>query len=144
MDDAAVVAEPELTGDAGIDRRLNALGRVVPPPEIAELWVFPPLEEMQSSSEFLLFTRFVDERRRQVYSARMAPLNGHPARQVVVEHGCVPADRVPRLVGNMQRRLGEARQPVHLVIDGEAERWRALVDDGAAGAAGNGADPGGL
>jgi hypothetical protein len=29
--------------------RLDALGQVVPPPEIAELWVFPPLAEIDDS-----------------------------------------------------------------------------------------------
>lgn len=126
MDDvtkAGLRAEPEIV------RRLTDLGRAVPPPEIAEIWVFPPLESVEASAEFLLFTRYLDEHHRRVYSARMVPPNGHPARQVVVEHGCVPADRVPRLVGDMQRRLGEERQPIHLEIGGRPERWRTLVEE---------------
>lgn len=128
-------------GEASIEGRLRALGRVVPPPEIAEIWVFPPLAEVDASAEFFLFTRFQDGERRALYSARLLPENGTPARQVVVEHGSVPADRVPRLVGRLQRRLGEDRQPRHAVIDGEEGRWEALLGEAGPNGSGNGSGP---
>ena len=58
---------------------------------------------------------------------RLLPANGAPARQVVVEHGTVPADRVQRLVGRLQNRVGQSKAPRHVVIDGETGRWEALV-----------------
>lgn len=114
-----------------VAHRLSALGSVVPPPEIHELWVFPPLEDVEPSAEFLLFTRFLDGERRGLYSARMLPANGSPAKQVVVEHGSVPADRVPRMVGQLQRRLGRIHEPRHVLVDGELEVWEALIGDEA-------------
>ena len=37
--------------------RLGHLAQRVPPPMIADVWLFPPLPDVESSSEFLLFTR---------------------------------------------------------------------------------------
>jgi hypothetical protein len=108
--------------------RLDALGQVVPPPEIAELWVFPPLAEIDDSEEFFLFTRFFQGESRRVYSARVLPANGSPAKQIVVEHGTVPANRVSRLVGRLQRRIGQTGEPRHVVIDGRLQRWEELLE----------------
>lgn len=64
-------------GMSGVDvsdelaRRLRALSRAVSPEEMGELWIFPPLSDMEGSSEFLLFTRRLERDRRRVYSARM-------------------------------------------------------------------------
>lgn len=115
------------TGQLPFASRLSELSRMVPPPEIAELWVFPPLADVQASGEFFLFTRYLDDDSRRVYSSRLLPANGAPARQVVVEHGTVPADRVQRLVGRLQHRVGQSKAPRHVVIDGETGRWEALV-----------------
>ena len=87
--------------------RLGDLGRRIPPPRIADVWLFPPLPQVEESSEFFLFTSIIEDGGRALYSARMAPANGTPAHQVVVEHGRVPANRVPGLVAGLQRRLGQ-------------------------------------
>lgn len=55
-----------------LTRRLRALARAVSPEELGELWIFPPLSDMDGSAEFLLFTRRLERDRRRVYSARMA------------------------------------------------------------------------
>lgn len=107
--------------------RLGELGRRVPPPSIADVWLFPPLPQVEDSSEFLLFTRILEDGGRALYSARMVPSNGRPAHQVVVEHGRAPADRVPRLVAGLQRRLKQPAPPRHVSIDGDGDRWQALV-----------------
>jgi hypothetical protein len=114
-------------GQLSLASRLSELGRLVPPPEIAELWMFPPLADLQESGEFFLFTRYLDDDSRRVYSSRLLPANGSPARQVVVEHGTVPADRVQRLVGRLQHRVGQPDSPRHVVIDGESGRWDDLL-----------------
>lgn len=63
-------------GMSGVDvsdelaRRLRALARAVSPEEMGELWIFPPLSDMDGSAEFLLFTRRLERDRRRVYSAR--------------------------------------------------------------------------
>ncbi len=59
--------------DAEVGRRLLELEGVIPPTEIGELWVFPPLEEPEGSREFVLFTRFGDNGTRRLYSARVPP-----------------------------------------------------------------------
>ena len=64
-----------LNGDGegqSMDLRLRELGRTVSPSEIAEVWVFPPLETLEGSQEFFLFTRFEGDRRR-LYSACLSP-----------------------------------------------------------------------
>jgi hypothetical protein len=114
-------------GQLPLASRLSELSRLVPPPEIAEIWVFPPLAEVQESGEFFLFTRYLDDESRRLYSSRLLPTNGTPARQIVVEHGTVPADRVPRLVGRLQHRVGQPDTPRHVVIDGETGRWEELL-----------------
>lgn len=136
-------------------RRLLELQEVVSPEEIAELWVFPPLPEVEASSEFVLFTRFDEGQARRLYSARVRPSpngygagaharengDGPPAEangeQEVVEHGSVPASRVPRLVQGFLRRLEEDEDPLHVVIDGSRGRWSELLP-----ARRNGGEPG--
>lgn len=139
MDEAAMPAGGAGAAEDGVANRLRSLAESVSPIEIAELWVFPPLAELESSAEFFLFTRFHGEERRILYSARLRRENGNGSggRQVVVEHGSVPADRVPRLVERLQKRLGRngQGQPFHAVIEGSLARWSAVagkVENGAA------------
>lgn len=135
-EDTAQAGHPPLA-DRSVTGRLDALASAVPPLEIAEIWVFPPLAELESSAEFFLFTRFLEGERRLLCSARLQREDGSPARQVVVEHGSVPANRVPRLVERLQRRLGGEGGPVHVLIDGREARWREFLAGGA-----NGVGPG--
>ena len=108
--------------------RLGDLSQRVPPPRIADIWLFPPLPQVEDSSEFLLFTRILEDGRRALYSARMVPPNGTPAHQVVVEHGRAPADRVPALVAGLQRRLRQPTPARHVSIDGDDARWEAFLE----------------
>ena len=110
--------------------RIRELGRTVSPSKIAELWVFPPLAGLDGSSEFFLFTR-VDGDRRRLYSACLPPgveANGTSG-QRITEHGLVPADRLPRMVRQLQRRLGETAEPTHVEIGGCDVRWAELVEE---------------
>lgn len=54
-----------------VARRLRAVGRAVSPEEIGDLWIFPPLEDVEHSAEFLLFTRRLEEGKLRLYSARL-------------------------------------------------------------------------
>lgn len=123
MDEFASMAGCVFAADSPVALRLQALARAVSPLEIAELWVFPPLSAMENSAEFFLFTRLLEGEQRGLYSARLHAENGSGERQVVVEHGSVPADRVPKLVKSLQRRLGGAFEPFHAVINGSEVRW---------------------
>ena len=142
MDGKALVADGMGANGSIIETRLNALSEAVPHVEIAELWLFPPLADVESSAEFFLFTRFLDGDSRALYSARMVPENGAPAHQVIVEHGRVPAARVPRLIGQLQRRLGHGAPPRHVVIDGERQRWEDLLHEARTAIERNGDAPG--
>ena len=132
-----------------VARRLRAVGRAVSPEEIGDLWIFPPLADVEHSAEFLLFTRRIEEGKLRLYSARLRLAadpagqngdaeaarvpNGNGAgpearmHQQITEHGSVPADRVPGLVVRLRRRLGDDGEPRHVVIDGRAERWHDLL-----------------
>lgn len=113
--------------------RLRHLGEAVPPSEIAELWIFPPMVELENSSEFFIFTRFYNGKGRRVYSAGLTGIADEEplpvADQEILEHGSVPHDRVPRIVERFQRRLGENREPHHVVIEGSEERWTTLFPE---------------
>ncbi len=115
---------------AQLAKRLRHLGEAIPPAEIAELWIFPPMVELENSSEFFIFTRFFNGKGRRVYSAGLSGIAEDDTipvdDQEILEHGSVPHDRVPRLVERFQRRLGENREPHHLVIEGCEERWATL------------------
>ena len=108
--------------------RLGDLSRRIPPPRIADVWLFPPLPQVEDSFEFFLFTSILDDGGRALYSARMMPANGAPAHQVVVEHGRAPANRVPGLVAGLQKRLGQPAAVRHVPIEGDGARWEALVE----------------
>ena len=114
---------------AALATRLNDVERRVPVPRIADVWLFPPLPDVVSSSEFLLFTTMLEDETRALFSARMVPDNGVPAHQVIIEHGTAPADLMPKLVSNLQSRLGQMAPARHIPIEGELERWRQLVED---------------
>jgi len=125
----AQVTGPGVAGVEGevLATRLNEVGQRVPAPEIADVWLFPPLPDVVSSSEFLLFTRMLEGDTRALFSARMVPANGTPSHQVIVEHGSAPADRLPRLVTALQRRLGQSAPARHVAIEGQLERWESLL-----------------
>lgn len=154
-----------------LSRRLRDVGRAVAPREIGELWIFPPLEDVEESAEFVLFTRMGENGHRHLYSARLrravagdgdaagvgeaarnggAPADGSGTglRQRITDHGSIPADRVPRLVERFRRRVDrEGHDPVHVVVEGTVERWRELLPappangDGGSGAPANGTKP---
>jgi len=133
-----------------VARRLLEVARRIAPREIGELWIFPPLPEVEASAEFLVLTRYVADGRLRLYTARKpGPLRPEGDRSAVGEerprteaiaaradptldeelraHGEVPADRVPRLLERFQRRVGTEHDFVHVRVEGSEIRWRALV-----------------
>lgn len=128
---------------SAVAARLRHLTREIPPVEIADLWIFPPLADLEGSSEFFLLTRLNGEEALRVYSARL-PVGGSqngngrgdahrsPAEQEIVEHGSVPADRLDRLVEGFRRRLGDDREPLHFAIGGCEASWTTLIEVEAA------------
>ena len=103
--------------------RLRNLAGSIPPEELSEVWVFPPLPDLDDSEEFVLFTRRMSEGVFRVCAAEFT--RGESARVTV--YGAVPEARVMNVVAGFQRRLGDRREPLHLPIFGSTERWRLVV-----------------
>ncbi len=134
--------------------RLRRLAGRIPPDELSEVWVFPPLEDIEGSDEFHLFTRRMSEGVYRVCAAEFPGdggkdgaadgANGSAAGSAtgssattgdgekageprVTVYGAVPESRVPRLVAGFRDRLGDGREPLYLPIYGSLERWRLAV-----------------
>lgn len=134
--------------------RLRRLAGRIPPDELSEVWVFPPLEDIEGSDEFHLFTRRMSEGVFRVCAAEFpgdggkndaaGGTNGSAAGSAtgssattgdgkkageprVTVYGAVPESRVPRLVAGFRDRLGDGREPLYLPIYGSLERWRLAV-----------------
>jgi len=103
--------------------RLRMLASNIPPEELSEVWVFPPLPDLEDSQEFVLFTRRMSEGVFRVCAAEFT--RGESARVTV--YGAVPEARVMNVVAGFQRRLGDRREPLHLPIFGSVDRWRLVV-----------------
>ena len=58
--------------DSDLAVRLRALGYSVSPAEISDLWVFPPLPDLEDSGDFVLFTRVLPDEMRRVCRAEFA------------------------------------------------------------------------
>lgn len=128
--------------------RLRRLAGRIPPDELSEVWVFPPLEDIEGSDEFHLFTRRMSE---GVYRVCAAVFPGDSGKDAAADgaangsasatavdgkttgeprvtvYGAVPESRVPRLVAGFRDRLGDGREPLYLPIYGSLERWRLAV-----------------
>lgn len=128
--------------------RLRRLAGRIPPDELSEVWVFPPLEDIEGSDEFHLFTRRMSEGVYRVCAAEFpgdsgkngtahgtgngttgaTAVDGKTAGEPrVTVYGAVPESRVPRLVAGFRDRLGDGREPLYLPIYGSHERWHLAV-----------------
>ena len=58
--------------DSDLAVRLRALEHSVSPAEISDLWVFPPLPDLEDSEDFVLFTRVLPDEMRRVCRAEFA------------------------------------------------------------------------
>jgi hypothetical protein len=124
-----------------LSERLRSLEGRVPPNEISDLWVFPPLSDLEDSREFVLFTRRLPDEMRRVCAAEFpaasggvdaggnghATGNGRGANVRITEYGRVPSGRVSRVVEGFRRRLGDDREPLHLRIEGRPDSWDRLL-----------------
>lgn len=124
--------------EADVVHKLRELGRAVSPIEISDLWIFPPLADLASSTEFFLFTRILSADTRRLCAARIEAGNGQaqPSVEEVTEFGVVPNGRLERLIEGFKRRLGEEREPAYYQLDGCPHTWDRLVSLEAAPALG--------
>lgn len=149
-------ADPGLpeAASAPVIERLRDVELRVDPAEIGGVWIFPPLPELEESSEFVLLSRYLADGRLRLYTSglrrrsREGDAGAEGAREAggdpgsgpegasappagpdheVTEHGAVPADRLPRLLERFRRRIDQEADPRHVSIEGSRERWEALV-----------------
>lgn len=136
--------------DSDLAVRLRALEHSVSPAEISDLWVFPPLPDLEDSGDFVLFTRVLPDEMRRICRVEFLEVvvtngNGHqvngrngngPVTPVarITEYGRVPSKRVQRVVDGFRRRLGDDREPLHIRVDGCPDSWiRMLAPESSEG-----------
>ncbi len=74
--------------DLDLSDRLRALEHSVPPTEISDLWVFPPLPDLEDSGDFVLFTRVLPDEMRRICRVEFAEASGtNGIGQQTNEHG---------------------------------------------------------
>ena len=100
-----------------------------------ELYVFPTRRVQGVESTVFVFSIHDDQDRRRVITAHLRATRnkrGEPAIDTKLdEHATAPAERVPRVIEGVLKRLSEdfaATPPSHCSIDGNPERWRQLID----------------
>lgn len=137
-------------GDAvlPLDARLREIGDRLPPSQIDEIWIFPPLPDREFASEFIVLSCFEAPGRRRIVTAHVeAESEGSeevPATWVqrLREHGVAPENWVPGIPDRLLERLSDAGVPRVFEIGGEPGRWTEalgeLLGNGAANGAVNG------
>ncbi len=113
--------------------RLRAISESIPASQIAELWVFPPLPNRETTSEFLLLTCYDGAGRRRIVTAHVEAQSTDPENdeyewiQKLEEHGAAPEDWVAGIPDRLLRRLADAGVPEVVEIAGEPERWAEAI-----------------
>ena len=143
------VGRPDDEARREVATRLRDLGQRIAPAEISDVWVFPPLSNLEGSAEFLLFTRFLPDEMRHLCGAEFTAGHGSGNGQAangngrgngnggpvpaddrvrrITEYGAMPSHRVSRVVAGFRERLGDHREPLHFEIGGCADSWGRLV-----------------
>jgi hypothetical protein len=127
-----------LTGkaDAGsLPALLEGLGPRLDAATIDELYVFPTRRVQGVESTVFVFSLHEAEDRRRVITAHLRATRnkrGEPSIDAKLhEHATTPAERVPRVIDGVLKRLSEdfaSTPPSHCRIDGSLERWHALIE----------------
>ena len=127
-----------LTGKADA-ASLPALLEGLPPridvSRVDELYVFPTRRVQGVESTVFVFSMHEDQDLRRVITAHLRATRnkrGEPAIETKLdEHATAPADRIPRVIEGVLKRLSEdfaSTPPSHARIDGDQERWKQLID----------------
>ena len=101
-----------------------------------ELWIFPPRQSNRQESALVVVSAFHDDHdRRRVLTARYKATRQPNGQMIVeeslVEHAVAPVDRIPSIIDGVIRRLDDdlaQLAPVPSRINGETERWTALLE----------------
>jgi len=106
---------------------------------VDRVWIFPAKEIGATETGFLVLSLVADEPaeagQRQLltirYEAERARSAGAP-RVEVTEEGRAPADRVARIIRGVVERLEAADEPAEYVVQGDPDRWSAVLGELAA------------
>ena len=127
-----------LTGKADA-ASLPALLEGLPPridvTSIDEMYVFPTRRVQGVESTVFVFSLHDAHDMRRVLTAHLRATRnkrGEPAIETKVDdHATAPADRIPRVIEGVLKRLSEdfaATPPSHCSINRDAERWKQLIE----------------
>jgi len=138
----AVTAAPgtqatETAVDAGpLHALLLSLATRITVGAIDQLWIFPPRQAGRTESALVVVSAFEgqhDERRRILtarYLARRGSDNKVQVEESLMEHAVAPADRLPRVIDGVLRRLDDelaSLSPSERRIGGDADAWVELL-----------------
>lgn len=115
---------------------LHSLAKRVSVERIDQVWLFPPRQSSRSESALVVAAAFNggDDRRRVLtarYVVRKQEKGASSIEESVVEHAVAPADRLPRVIDGVVRRLDDELAdltPRHESIGGDAGRWQELLE----------------
>lgn len=127
-----------LTGKAdaaSLPALLEGLEKQIDVTTVDELYVFPTRRVQGVESTVFVFSVHDEQDRRRVITAHLRATRnkrGEPTIETRLdEHAITPADRIPRVIEGVLRRMGDefaATPPSFCRIGGSVERWRELVD----------------
>lgn len=126
-----VNTEPD---EGALPALLQRMEAQLPADALDALWIFPTRRTSSVESTVVVVAcREPDAERRRVYTAHFTVTRDKKGKPAVLEnlqeHATAPADALSRVVAGVVRRLGDeaAQPPRHEVIEGDPERFDALI-----------------
>jgi hypothetical protein len=117
---------------SGWERLAQAVARVVPPAEIAGIWVFAPVRRESREWGTAVFSR-IDGERYRIYTARYAlAMKGKERGKFessIQEVGTGPLDALTRVLQEAQRRIDDEHPPISI----PPESWFSSTKSSSAG-----------
>ena len=124
-------------GDPGVPdavaRALRALESQVAAPRLDRLWIFPPLRTGRRETGVVAAGCYTESARRLLVTLAYRSEEtgkGIAFESTFQEEGEAPADRLPRIMEGVVRRLdGGAGEPRSVRVDGDADAFRQIVQE---------------
>lgn len=131
------VPKPSDTQNPHLGAALAGVAERIPPERVAQVWIFPPRQVAARETGLAVLVVAAEDpadARRTIWTLRYeaeTARNGKTTRtDALEEQGTVPPDRVNRIVdGVVQRLEAESDAPDVRDTGGDAEVWRALLDE---------------
>lgn len=113
-------------------RLLAEMSAHVPPERIEQAWIFPPRHHRELETGLVVLALRGEDAAagdvREVVTVRYEQRAGEAGSRVAAGHGWAPAERLPRLIDGVVRRLGvEGEDPVVVVTGGDVSEWAGQV-----------------